>query len=479
VSPFVNAANSHLSLTFPPDWAIILVTTMQEGLMDDVLAYIDRHLDQTIARLQAFCRQPSIAAQGVGMAEMAEMVHGTLLEAGAQVEVVATARYPVVVGRFGGFGTKTLMFYNHYDVQPPEPLDLWESPPFAAEIRDGHLYARGAADNKGNLVARLAAVEAWQAVRGELPLNVLFVVEGEEEIGSPNLGRFAEENADKLRADGCIWESGYKDTKGRLEILLGVKGILAVDLRVRTANRDLHSANAAIVESPAWRLIWALGSLKGPDEWIRIPGFYDDVRPPDERDRAMLAAWDFDEAGQLAEIGMERFVLGLSGEAAKEKLLFQPTCNVCGFHTGYGGPGVKTVLPAEASAKLDFRLVPDQDPYDLLEKLRAHLDAQGFADIEILAEGPEFPARTDPGDPLVGAVVEAARQAYGAEPVVKPLMAATGPMYELCQRWGLPAAGAGIGWAGSRGHSPNENIRLDDLRQGIKHIALIMSEFSA
>jgi acetylornithine deacetylase/succinyl-diaminopimelate desuccinylase-like protein len=312
-----------------------------------------------------------------------------------------------------------------------------------------------------------------------LPLNVLFVVEGEEEIGSPNLGRFAEQNADKLRADGCIWESGYKDTKGRLEILLGVKGILAVDLRVRTANRDLHSANAAIIESPAWRLIWALGSLKGPDERIRVPGFYDDVRPPDERDRAMLAAWDFDEAGQLAEFGMERFVLGLAGEEIKEKLLFQPTCNVCGFHTGYGGPGVKTVLPAEASAKLDFRLVPDQDPYDLLEKLRAHLDAQGFSDVEIHAEGPELPARTDPDDPLVGAVVEAARQAYITEPVVKPLMAGTGPMYELCQRWGLPAAGAGIGWAGSRGHSPNENVRLDDLRQGIKHIALIMSEFSA
>jgi acetylornithine deacetylase/succinyl-diaminopimelate desuccinylase-like protein len=452
---------------------------MQEGHMDDVLAYIDGHLDETIARLQAFCRQPSIAAQGVGMAKMAEMVHGTLLEAGAQVELVPTAGYPVVVGRFCGAGTKTLMFYNHYDVQPPEPLELWESPPFAAEIRDGHLYARGAADNKGNLIARLAAVEAWLAVRGELPLNVLFVVEGEEEIGSPNLGRFAEENAEKLGADGCIWESGYKDTKGRLEILLGVKGILAVDLRVRTANRDLHSANAAIVESPAWRLIWALGSLKGTDERIRIPGFYDDVRAPDERDRAMLAAWDFDEAGQLAEIGMGRFVLGLTGESVKEKLLFQPTCNVCGFHTGYGGPGVKTVLPAEASAKLDFRLVPDQDPHDLLGKLRAHLDAQGFGDVEIHAEGPEFPARTDPGDPLVGAVVEAARQAYGADPVVKPLMAATGPMYELCQRWGLPAAGAGIGWAGSRGHSPNENVRLDDLRQGIKHIALIMNEFSA
>jgi acetylornithine deacetylase/succinyl-diaminopimelate desuccinylase-like protein len=371
------------------------------------------------------------------------------------------------------------MFYNHYDVQPPEPLELWDSPPFAADIRDGHLYARGAADNKGNLVARLAAVEAWLAVRAEgLPLSVLFVVEGEEEIGSPNLGRFAEENQARLRADGCIWESGYKDTKGRPEILLGVKGILGVELRVRKLNRDLHSALAAVVESAAWRLVWAVNSLKGPDERIRIPGFYDAVRPPDDLDRRMLDAWDYDEAGLLAEIGAKRFVRGLTGEALKEKLLFQPTCNICGFHSGYGGPGGKTVLPAEAAAKLDFRLVPDQDPYDMLSKLRAHLEAEGFDDVEILVDGPEFPARTDPGDPLVKAVVTSARRVYGVEPVVQPLMAATGPMYELCQRWGLPAVGAGIGWAGSRTHSPNENVCLDDLVQGVKHIALIMDEYS-
>jgi acetylornithine deacetylase/succinyl-diaminopimelate desuccinylase-like protein len=171
-------------------------------------------------------------------------------------------------------------------------------------------------------------------------------------------------------------------------------------------------------------------------------------------------------------------VLGLSGEALKEKFLFQPTCNVCGFHTGYGGPGVKTVLPAEALAKLDFRLVPDQDPYDILAKLRAHLDGSGFSDIEIEVEGPEFPARTDPGDPLVEAVVTAARRAYHNAPVVKPISAGTGPMYELCQRWGVPAAGAGVGWAGSRGHSPNENIRLEDLEQGIKHIAFLLDEFA-
>ena len=370
------------------------------------------------------------------------------------------------------------MFYNHYDVQPPEPLDQWHSPPFAAEIRDGHFYARGVADNKGNLVARLAAVEAWRAVRGGLPLDVLFVVEGEEEIGSPHLGAFAARHRDRLQADGCIWESGYRDGRGRLEILLGVKGILAVDLSVRCVSRDLHSASAAIVPSAAWRLIWALDSLKGPDERVRIAGFYDDVRPPDERDRAMLAAWDYDAAGMLHNVGAGQFLLGLEGEALKEKYLFQPTCNICGVHTGYGGPGVKTVLPAEARAKLDFRLVPDQDPHDVLAKLRAHLDAQGFADVEIEAEGPEFPARTDPGDPLVGAVVRAARRAYDAEPMVMPLMAATGPMYELCQRWGLPAAGAGIGWIGSRVHAPDENVRLEDLRHGIHHIALIMDEFS-
>ncbi len=446
--------------------------------MDDILTYIDSHMDDTIARLQAFCRQPSIAAQGLGMAEMAELVRATLAETGAQVELIPTAGYPVVLGRFAGAGTKTLMFYNHYDVQPPEPLELWDTPPFSPEIRDGCLFARGVGDNKGNFVARLAAVEAWQAVRGGLPLNLLFVVEGEEEIGSLNLGRFAEKNHGKLRADGCIWESGYKDTKGRLEILLGVKGIVGVELYVRKLNRDVHSAQAAILESAAWRLLWALNSLKGPDERIRIPGFYEAVRPPSERDRQMLAAWDYDEEGDLSEVGADHFLLGLTGEALKEKLLFQPTCNICGFHTGYGGPGGKTVLPAEAAAKLDLRLVPDQDPHDIMSKLRAHLDAEGFSDVGIRADGPEFPARTDPDNPLVKAVIAAAEQVYAAPAVVLPLMEATGPMYELCQRWGLPAVGAGIGWAGSRTHSPNENVRLEDLAQGIKHIAVLLKTFS-
>lgn len=446
--------------------------------MNDILARIDERMEETVALLQAFCRQPSIAAQGEGMAEMAELVRRTLAQMGADTELAPTAGYPVVLGRIAGRGAKTLMLYNHYDVQPTDPLELWESPPFAAEIRADHLYARGVADNKGNLVARMAAVEAWLSARNELPLNILFVVEGEEEIGSPNLGAFAEDHRNKLRADGCIWETGYKDTKGRLEIMLGAKGILAVDLQVRALGRDVHSANAAIAESATWRLIWALNSLKDAEERICIPGFYDDVQLPDARDRAMLADWDYDEAGELDEFGAEGFVLGLRGEAVKQRLLFEPTCNVCGFHAGYGGPGIKTVLPAEATAKLDFRLVPDQEPRDILEKLRAHLDAGGFEDVEITSESMEFPARTDPDDPLVHAVVAAARRIYEEEPIVKPLMAGTGPMYELCQRWGLPAVGAGIGYAGSRSHSPNENIRLEDLRQGIKHIAVLLEAYA-
>lgn len=446
--------------------------------MNDILDYIDRHAAEAVARLQAFCRQPSVAALGEGMSEMAGLVQQALTGLGADARPVPTAGYPVVVGRVPGKKARTLMFYNHYDVQPPEPPELWDSPPFAAEVRGGHLYARGASDNKGNIVARLAAVEAWLAVRGELPLDVLFVVEGEEEIGSPNLGAFAEQHVAELRADGCIWESGYKNTLERLEILLGVKGILGVDLRLRSLDHDLHSSNAAVAESAAWRLVWLLAQLKGPDERVNIPGFYDDVRPPSGRDREMLAAWDYDEAGRLADIGARQFLLGLRGEALKEKLLFQPTCNICGLYSGYDGPGVKTVLPATAGVKLDFRLVPDQDPYDILTKLRAFLDAQGCADVEIEAEGPEFPARTDPDDPLVGVVIRAARRAYGAEPAVTPLMAATGPMYELCQKWGVPAVGAGIGWMGSRVHAPNENIRLADLVDGSKHAALIIDEFS-
>jgi len=471
-------------VTFSPAWAIMDGTGREPGtgrkgaIVDDVLAYIDAHLQETVTRLQAFCRQPSIAAQGTGMADMADMVRHTLAEAGAEAELVPTGGYPVVLGRFrrgsapAGAGQKTLMFYNHYDVQPPEPLDQWHSPPFAAEIRDGHLYARGVADNKGNLVARLAAVDAWQAVRGGLPLDILFVVEGEEEIGSPHLGFFAEQNRDRLQADGCIWESGYRDSLGRLEILLGVKGILAVDLSLRCVNRDLHSSIAAVIPSAAWRLIWALESLKGPDERVRIAGFYDNVHLPDERDRAMLAAWDYDQVGTLQEFGAEQFLLGLSGGALKEKYLFQPTCNVCGFHSGYGGPGVKTVLPAEARAKLDFRLVPDQDPDEIAELFATHLRslAPPTVEVEVRTLGTARAAYEDPQAPAVQAAARAYELGFGAPPVYTRGGGSLPIVADFQDTLGATVVLMGLGLPDDQAHAPNEKFHLPNFYRGIESL---------
>jgi acetylornithine deacetylase/succinyl-diaminopimelate desuccinylase-like protein len=447
--------------------------------MQDVYDYIDRHAYEYMEQLRALCRQPSIAAQNEGMIETADMVTTLLGRISSDVRLLPTAGFPVVYGAIPGRSSKTLSFYDHYDVQPPEPLELWDSEPFAAEVRDGRIWARGVADNKGNLVARACAVEAYQQVRGELPLNVKFIVEGEEEIGSPNLSAFAEAHADLLAADGCIWEAGYKDTQGRPEIYLGVKGILYVELRAVGANIDLHSSWATVVPNPIWRLIWALSSLKDREERILIPGFYDAVREPTAEEIAALERMGFDEDGQRLQLGLDRFLDDLTGIPLLVKHIFQPTCNVCGISGGYEGPGSKTVLPNRATLKIDFRLVPDQDPHQVYEQLRQHLDAQGFQDIEIEVLGPEYPARTPMDDPLVGVVVDTARRVYGVEPVVYPLTPGTGPMYDLCQKFGIPAVSTGVGNAESNNHAPNENVVITDFVQGIKHIALIMDSFAA
>jgi acetylornithine deacetylase/succinyl-diaminopimelate desuccinylase-like protein len=315
-------------------------------------------------------------------------------------------------------------------------------------------------------------------VRSELPLTIKCVFEGEEEIGSPNLEAFAEEYHNVFAADGCIWEAGYKDLQGRLQISLGCKGITYVELRAYGANRDLHSSNAAIVPSPVWRLVWALATLKDQNEQVLIDGFYKDVLGPSETDRTLLRNWDFrpDEFRQSLEI--DSYLRGAKGEQAKVDFLFQPTCNICGINAGYTGSGSKTVLPNYAYCKIDFRLVPNQSNRRILELLRAHLDRHGFADIEVVDLAGEDPARTDPNDPLVGAVVDAAAAVYAKPSQVMPTMAGTGPMYHLCQRWDIPAVGCGVGHADSRNHAPNESIYVDDYIQGIKHIATIFDRFS-
>ncbi len=328
-------------------------------------------------------------------------------------------------------------------------------------------------------MSRLFAIDALLATEGELPGKIKFIIEGEEEVASLHLKDFVYANREKLAADACIWEFGGVD---QLEIpiqYLGLRGICYVELSVETATSDVHSGlGGGIFPNAAWRLVWALNSLKGPDERIRIPGFYAAVKPPSPRDRQLLAELPDPADEYKTRYGISHFIKGLTGgEALNVAEIFEPTCTICGLTSGYQGPGTKTVLPKRASAKVDFRLVPDQTPEQVLQQLRAHLDAEGFSDVQIAYLGGEAPARTDPDDPFVELVVRSAEPVYGVPMQITPLSGGSGPNHPFVHFLNLPVASAGLGYPGSLIHAPNENIRVDLYLKAAKHIARILKEF--
>jgi acetylornithine deacetylase/succinyl-diaminopimelate desuccinylase-like protein len=442
---------------------------------------IINRLDDSLSELNRLCAQPSIAAQGLGMQACAEMVGEMLRARGLDVQLITTGGYPVVYGERRGRSNRTLLFYNHYDVQPPEPLALWQSPPFEPTRRDGKLFARGVSDDKGHIVCRLAALDALLAVLGELPCNVKFVIEGEEEISSPNLPSFVADHRELLTADACIWEFGRVNEAGVPLQYAGQRGICYVELNVATASKDVHSGiGGSIFPNAAWRLVWALQTIKGRDGRIRLPGFYEAVRPASARDWELLTALP-EVADELRDgYGVQRFVNGLTGGAElRHAQVFLPTCTICGLTSGYQGTGSKTVLPARASAKIDFRLVPDQTPEAVLSQLRAHLDAEGFDDVEVTFLGGEPPARTDPDHPFLQLVSAAARDVYGVPQLITPLSGGSGPMHLFMHTLGVPIATAGVSYPGAQTHSPNEHILIDHFEKGIRHTARIMSDFGA
>ncbi len=438
--------------------------------MEGFYAYVDEHEDRFLDQLKELCSQPSIAAQGVGMTETAQHVLSLVQALGADARLIEVPGGPPVVYGEIGEGERTLIIYDHYDVQPPEPLELWESEPFSPQVREGFLYCRGVADNKGDLVSRLQAIEAYLATKGKLPLRIKFVFEGEEEVGSPHLDAFVDANKDLLLgADGCLWEGGRMDMSGRPELYLGLKGILYVELRARGASRDMHSSYAPIVPNPAWRLVWALNTLKDEEDRILVDGLMDHVVPPSDEERDLIERIPFEDDKIRGDLGIPEFLGGVEGTDAVEQLLYAPTCTICGMAAGYTGEGAKTVLPSEARVKLDFRLVPGLEPDLVLSLLRKHLDRHGFEDVEIGTFSGERPARSSVKAPVARAAIEAARIVYGQEPVVYPTMAGSGPMYPLSAALGIPAvSGLGVGHAQSRIHAPNENIRVEDYFQSIK-----------
>lgn len=443
--------------------------------------YISQHQDRFLAEFGQFIGQPSVAADGRGVAQMAELVAARFRALGAEVTTFPTPGSPVVYAEIGPQDApRTLMIYNHYDVQPEDPLDLWESDPFEMSIRDGKIYGRGTSDDKGELLSRIQAVEAWRATQGELPVRIKWVVEGEEETSSVHLEEWVREHADRLAADGLLWEGGGYDEAHRPQFGLGGKGIAFFELRCKGAAHDLHSSVAPMVVNPAWRLVWALATLKDADDNITLDGYMEHVDPLTEEEIARIDAVPLEFDAMRRRFGIDRWLKNLSDQDARRRYLMEPTLTICGIHSGYGGAGSKTVLPAEASAKLDFRLVRGLTPALAARCLREHLDRRGFTDITIKQLGAEEFAASAPNSLPERASRAASQAVWGKEPVMMPWYAGSGPIYPLSTLLEIPVVFAGATWhPDARAHSPNENIYVVDYLDSMRFTAAFLDCFAA
>jgi acetylornithine deacetylase/succinyl-diaminopimelate desuccinylase-like protein len=342
------------------------------------------------------------------------------------------------------------------------------------------LFARGVADDKGEITARLAALDAVRAANGgELPCGVIFVAEGEEEVGSHNIAAFVRDHTDLLKCNGAIWEGGGVGIDGETSTTLGLRGVLNIEFSVQLMTMDAHSGGAHAFPSSVWRLIRALVSIKDEHEHILIPGFYDQAKPASELDLQLLDALPDHEARTRQVFGIREFVNGMTGKDLA-RAVFNPTCNIQGFTAGYQGPGSKTIVPAHASAKVDFRLVPDQDPVDILEKLRRHLDSQGFTDVTVTKMGAMWPFKASADDPFIALAKRIGEELYKPPYRIHPLSGGSSPEYAFAVPLGnIPIVDAGVGYFNGRGHAPDENIRIADFLNGSIYLARILNEFSS
>ena len=438
--------------------------------------YVDRHARVFTERLQALCRMPSVAARGTGMRAIAEAVEQSMQRVGIGTRTFKIGNgYPIIYGECGG-GPRSFVVYGHYDVQPVGHLNEWSFGPFAASIQDGKLYARGAANSKGDLVARLAAVEAYQKSFGKLPVTLRFLVEGEDGLGSPSLYRFTNEHGDLLNADGCIWDEGYRDTKETPVVSLGFKGITFLELRAFGARTDLHSKWGTIVPNPAWRLVQALATITSPKGVITIDGFSSHIAPISDEDSEVLKSIELDEAGLKREFRIPGWVRSMKGSTLVKEHIFGATCTICGIQTGHTDAGAKTVLPSSAMARLDFRLVPDLTGKIVSDLLREHLDVRGFKDIEIIELGCAPLAKSSAKSRVAKAVIEATHEMYDKAPLVYPMDPSSGPVGAVCGVTNppTPVASFGTSYSASNPHGPDENIRVEDFLLSIKTIGRVI-----
>jgi len=449
--------------------------------LKQIFDHIERNIEQTITTLFQMVKQPSVSAQNMGFDKAPTQIKEILINYGLDSKLLQTPNdgNPSVFGEFKSKNNnKTLMFYTHYDVQPPEPLELWESDPFQPERRGDRLYGRGMSDDKGNIAARLAAIKAYLDVEKDLPTNLKFFIEGEEEIGSRNLMGLIEKHKNILQADACIWEGGGRNMSNNPFIYLGLKGVLTIKMSVTKMKVDAHSSFAPILPSAVDRLTKAINSMKNDFGEIVIKDFHKEIIPLTAEQKAAILSLPDDSKEWEETFGIDN--LGYDKESVddlKIKLYSEPTANVGGIQSGYNGPGMKTVLPAYAECKMDFRLVPNQSPEKVFENIKSHLSNNGFTDIEIEPVAKVFPYRTNMNSDRVKLVKETDYDTYEKEPIVIPNTAVSGPMYEFGDILGIPICSAGVDHPNHKIHAPNENITVEDLILGAKHIALIMKKF--
>jgi acetylornithine deacetylase/succinyl-diaminopimelate desuccinylase-like protein len=451
--------------------------------MKDVFGYVDRNFDRFVEELAELIRIPSVSAQKRGLEECARHIVRRLQEVGLHAESIPMGgpdNPPLVYGRLDVPRAKrTLFIYGHFDVQPPEPLEAWETPPFEPTIRNGRMYGRGTGDNKGQFYAHIKAIEALQKARGGVPLNLRILLDPQEEIGSPMMESFLNSHGDLFQADFGYKPDGQAAVGNIPTVNFGNRGSCYVEVRVRAGNRDTHSGNfGGPMPNAAWRLVEFLQTLRDDKGRPAIEGFFDNVLPPTKAERAALDVLPFDRQAWLREMGLSREA-GPPEMSHYEKIMFQPTLNICGITSGYGGPGTKTVIPCQAMAKIDMRLVKNQTPPEILEKFRAHARKYGFDDVEVIPHLQYYPSRTPVDHPMSKVVIAAVREVFGQEPLIYPSIGGSNPSYLFHENLGIPLAQVPYANFDESNHAPNENLLLDFFRMGVKTTAKVMCGLAA
>lgn len=424
--------------------------------------------------LRTLISKKSIFAQQIGLQEVANYLGEIFTAAGAKVMIDDSYTAPFVLAEFlsSNPAAKTIIFYNHYDTVPADDDQPWTNDPFTLSVHYGIMYGRGVDDDKGHITARLTAVRKYIREHGDLPVNIIFMMEGAEESASTDLDKYLAKHRKRLRgADLLVWEQGSRNNLGQLEMSGGNKGIVTFDMTVKSADVDIHSSFGGVINSASWYLLNALSSLRSPDGRILVEGIYEQVQEPNERELALIEEYALRTPEELSQVyGLKLPVLLDERKEFLRRFYFEPSLNIEGFGSGYQGQGVKTILPSEAQAKMEVRLVPGLEPEDVLAKIRQQLDKNGYPEVELTYTLGEMSYRSDMSAPSILNLIELAKDYYQEGVSVLPTSAGTGPMHTVYEALEVPMAAFGLGNANSRDHGGDENVKIADY---YTHIELI------